>query len=123
MIKREVRSDSEMSVRWVALRRKFVEVSGGSDSVRDNLNLEPGGDSMEHQVAGFNRDLAVQQLEARARLIHDLQRALEGIQAGTYGICSECEESIGARRLDAVPWARLCITCQGLAESAAREAA
>ena len=112
-----------MSVRWAALQRKFDEVRGGGAAIRDNLNLQPGGDSIEHLVAGFNRDLAVRQLEARARLIRDLQWALEGIQDGTYGICSECEQAIGARRLDAVPWAQLCIDCQGLAESSARKAA
>lgn len=111
-----------MSVRWVALQRKFDEVRGSS-TVRDDLNLDPAGDSIEHLVAGFNRDLAIRQLEARSKLIRDLKHALEGIQQGTYGICSDCDQSIGARRLDAVPWARLCITCQGLAEGSARKAA
>ena len=34
------------------------------------------------------------------------------IDQGTYGICPECEEPISTKRLDAVPWARYCVTCQ-----------
>ena len=29
-----------------------------------------------------------------------------------YGVCPECEEPISAKRLDAVPWARYCVSCQ-----------
>jgi len=33
----------------------------------------------------------------------------ERIEAGTYGICEGCGKPIGAERLAAIPWARLCI--------------
>jgi DnaK suppressor protein len=29
-----------------------------------------------------------------------------------YGVCLECEEPISQKRLDAVPWAKYCVTCQ-----------
>jgi DnaK suppressor protein len=29
-----------------------------------------------------------------------------------FGICMECEEPISAKRLDALPWARYCVSCQ-----------
>ena len=29
-----------------------------------------------------------------------------------YGVCLECEEPISTKRLNAVPWARYCVTCQ-----------
>jgi DnaK suppressor protein len=29
-----------------------------------------------------------------------------------YGVCLECEEPISPKRLDAVPWARYCVSCQ-----------
>jgi DnaK suppressor protein len=40
--------------------------------------------------------------------------ALVRIEHGTYGVCAECEEPISAKRLDALPWARYCVTCQEL---------
>jgi hypothetical protein len=34
------------------------------------------------------------------------------IDAGEYGVCSDCEDEIGAKRLHAVPWAQRCLRCQ-----------
>ena len=49
----------------------------------------------------------------RLRLI---QRALERINDGSFGICAECEDPFGLKRLQAVPWAGHCIQCQEQAE-------
>ena len=38
-----------------------------------------------------------------------IDAALERIADGTYGHCEECEEEIGAKRLENQPWAELCI--------------
>ena len=46
------------------------------------------------------------------KLLREISDALQRIASDTYGICMECEEPISARRLDAVPWARYCVTCQ-----------
>jgi len=46
------------------------------------------------------------------KLLREVEEALRRIERGTYGICHECEEPISAKRLDAVPWAKYCVTCQ-----------
>jgi DnaK suppressor protein len=46
------------------------------------------------------------------KLLREISGALHRIDGGTYGICMECEEPISAKRLDAVPWARYCVSCQ-----------
>ena len=51
----------------------------------------------------------------RLRLI---QRALERITDGSFGICIDCDAAIGLKRLQAVPWASHCIHCQEQAEVA-----
>jgi RNA polymerase-binding protein DksA len=45
-----------------------------------------------------------------------LDRALERIKAGTYGICMECDQPISKVRLEAVPTATLCISCKSKKE-------
>ncbi len=47
------------------------------------------------------------------QLIHE---ALERIENKSYGECANCGNEIQAKRLDAVPWALLCVECQGLQE-------
>jgi DnaK suppressor protein len=46
------------------------------------------------------------------KLLREIADALHRLDHDTYGICMECEEPISAKRLDAVPWARYCVTCQ-----------
>jgi DnaK suppressor protein len=41
-----------------------------------------------------------------------IDEALERIELGTYGRCSECGKAIQEKRLSAVPWASLCVSCQ-----------
>jgi DnaK suppressor protein len=46
------------------------------------------------------------------KLLREVADALHRIEQGTYGVCLECEEPISPKRLDAVPWARYCVSCQ-----------
>jgi len=46
------------------------------------------------------------------KLLREVGDALRRIEHDTYGVCAECEEPISTKRLDAVPWARYCVTCQ-----------
>ncbi len=46
------------------------------------------------------------------KLLREISDALLRIAHGNYGVCLECEEPISVKRLDAVPWARYCVTCQ-----------
>lgn len=46
------------------------------------------------------------------KLLREVSGALHRIETAQYGICMQCEEPISAKRLDALPWARYCVTCQ-----------
>jgi DnaK suppressor protein len=50
-------------------------------------------------------------------LIQKIQRALERIEEGTFGICEECGEGIPAKRLKARPVTTLCIACKSRLET------
>ncbi|MEF2976016.1 TraR/DksA family transcriptional regulator [Subtercola sp. YIM 133946] len=43
-----------------------------------------------------------------------IDRALQRVDDGTYGQCVRCGRPIGFGRLDALPWAELCIECARL---------
>jgi DnaK suppressor protein len=51
-----------------------------------------------------------------------IEAALGRIDSENYGVCVDCGEAISPRRLEAIPWANRCLTCQEAAGSA-REAA
>jgi DnaK suppressor protein len=45
-----------------------------------------------------------------------ISEALSRIEDKSYGTCVNCQSIIGLKRLEAVPWTRLCIECQNLLE-------
>jgi DnaK suppressor protein len=60
------------------------------------------------------RDLAVQvNVEQTLKLVDD---ALERFTLGTYGLCLDCGQEIDAARLEAIPYAPLCLSCQSKRE-------
>jgi len=42
----------------------------------------------------------------------DIEHALRKIKEGTYGLCDICGQSIAPERLEALPWANLCLSCK-----------
>lgn len=50
-------------------------------------------------------------------LIQKIQRALERIEDGSFGICEECGEDIPVKRLKARPVTTLCIVCKSRVEA------
>ena len=55
------------------------------------------------------RDLALRD-RSRADL-QRVERALQKVEAGDYGTCERCGNPIAPERLEAIPWAPLCIDC------------
>src|SRR6266540_6704481 len=56
------------------------------------------------------------------RLLREVVAALGKIDEGSFGACERCGEAIADKRLDALPFARYCITCQRLIEEEERMA-
>lgn len=50
--------------------------------------------------------------ESEAKELELISAAIKRVDAGQYGICEHCEKEIPSARLEALPCATLCITCQ-----------
>lgn len=55
-----------------------------------------------------------------SRELSDIERALDRLDEGTYGICAGCSNAIPARRLEVQPFAIFCVDCQVKADRRAR---
>ncbi|MCS7039147.1 MAG: TraR/DksA C4-type zinc finger protein, partial [Caldilineales bacterium] len=55
------------------------------------------------------------------RLLAQVDEALARLEAGTYGICEQCGQTIAVERLEAVIDARLCVRCQRQQDGAATD--
>ena len=64
----------------------------------------------------FEREFEMSMASHGSETLQEIEDALERIEDGSYGKCEDCGKQIGARRLEAVPHARLCIECKSKAE-------
>jgi len=62
-------------------------------------------------VENVSRDMLAATLERERRTLGEIESALTRMQKGEYGTCCRCGVAIPKARLDALPWARLCIHC------------
>jgi len=54
----------------------------------------------------------IEQVDVARRLeekLADVERALQKLEEGTYGICDVCGDPIAPERLEAIPWATRCV--------------
>ena len=72
------------------------------------------GDGTTEAVERLNK---VGTANSIAVTLADVERALEKLRDGTYGTCDSCGEPIGDERLEAIPWATLCISCARMRSS------
>jgi RNA polymerase-binding protein DksA len=60
-------------------------------------------------TATFDREMASSLEENSMHVLAEIDGALARIDEGTYGVCVRCGKPIGQERLEALPWATLCI--------------
>lgn len=77
------------------------------DSVPDEEDLSFRNHTGENQISI---------LEGKHLMCRQIDAALQGLRAGTYGLCVDCEHPIKEGRLKVQPFARRCLTCQADAE-------
>jgi DnaK suppressor protein len=68
------------------------------------------GDGTTEAVDRLNRVGTAKELET---MLRDVERALEKIEDGTYGICDRCGRLIPEARLEVRAWSVLCVDCAG----------
>jgi DnaK suppressor protein len=74
-------------------------------------SFESGQDEAEISSNDINMNLAIE-LQERDRLtLIRIERALQKIENGSYGVCESCGAEVGMRRLMIQPLARLCMDC------------
>lgn len=64
----------------------------------------------------YTKELLFSQSTNDRFILKLIEEAIERIEDGEYGYCVNCSKEIQPKRLEAVPWARHCITCQDLQE-------
>ena len=77
----------------------------GDDAVYDNHLADTA-------TVTYDRELDYTLEENSEHVLAEIDAALKRIEDGTYGTCTSCGKQIAPERLEARPWATLCIDCQ-----------
>ncbi len=77
----------------------------GEDAAFDNHLADTATDT-------YDRELDYTLEENSEHVLTEIDAALKRIEDGTYGTCTNCEHQIPPERLEARPWATLCIGCK-----------
>jgi len=115
--------------RYSGLRRILEErrremVSEVQEKIRD-VRTEASGtpvngvlDAAESSDADIQEDIELALIQMKAETLSKIDEALNRLEKGTFGFCTECGEEISERRLRALPFALRCKDCEEAREIA-----
>lgn len=88
-----------------------------SDMTDNNDNIPDPNDRATIE-SGRSFELRIRDRERK--LLSKIEEALERVEEGEFGICEDCGEEIGIKRLEARPVTTLCIDCKTIQEQKER---
>ena len=101
------------------MQRKKEIVDVLSEVYNDTKEAEDTGiamDMADKAESSYTKEFLLSLSDTERKQLQLIDAALSRIEDCSYGICQTCQTAISKKRLDAVPWAPNCITCQQKAE-------
>jgi DnaK suppressor protein len=102
-----------------ALETKQREMLDSYNRDRAAGNAQPDDgiqDLADKAASAYSKELNFSLSDTDRAILVAVGDALKRMDAGSYGQCGNCGNTIGERRLQAVPWTSFCIDCQELQE-------
>lgn len=94
------------------LKKRAQIIESLENNKKESQNEKSGvEDSADEVTAELSRETFYKLSQTERETLFLIDIALKKIESGTYGICEECGAQIGEKRLEAIPWVRLCIEC------------
>jgi DnaK suppressor protein len=88
-----------------------------SDMTDQNENIP---DPNDRATVESGRSFELRIRDRERKLLSKIEEALQRVDDGGYGICEDCGEEIGLKRLEARPVTTLCIDCKTIQETKER---
>ena len=84
--------------------------------IADQQNQLP--ESIDRAAIASDRNFYIRLKSREGKLIQKIEKALDRIEEGSYGICETCGEDISVKRLEVRTVTEYCIECKAAAETA-----
>jgi len=108
------RKDAIMKMRDILVLRRDAlrKALAGDLSLLRELREQTAGDVVDFALDSAQHEINSQLAEVESKELGYIENALERMRAGQYGVCEGCSIRIPLARLNALPYATLCIDCQ-----------
>ena len=73
---------------------------------------DPTVDLADKAANSYTKEFLFGMTNTDRTILNMIDEALKRIHNNAYGLCATCQEEMQQKRLEAVPWAKNCITCQ-----------
>jgi len=113
-------SEEKLKKRLLDMRSEILsEVNHNTEN-----SMELGSDGVQDigdvSANTYNRQILLSLNDGQRNILTEIDDALDRIKNGEYGVCVECEEEIGTKRLEVRPQAKYCIDCKTEMEKEAK---
>lgn len=110
------REDYLLKLHQVLIKRRdaLLKVLASEVNLLEDLKTQAAAETAP--LDSIQDEITYQLVEVERRELLRIERALERIKNGQYGICENCEAPISLARLNVLPYATRCIKCQLEAE-------
>jgi DnaK suppressor protein len=106
-----------LEMRRQVMREIDNDLKQGREGAKDD-----GMDTYDLASEERDREISFLLSDRERGKLQAIQEALERIEDGSYGMCESCESEIAAGRLEALPFTRLCVSCQSDREKELKQA-
>jgi len=110
LLERKARLERELAEAEEHVARSDEVEAAGELSAYDDHAADTASETVERE-----KDFAL--AKSAESMLQRIQNALRKLDAGSYGLCDSCGRPISAQRLEALPFATLCLQCQSRSES------
>jgi len=101
-----------MKARLLEQKKTLLEsLSEQSEDMKGLVKTVESGDEADVAADVIDRTLLTSLGTQDANRLQMINNALDRINLGTYGLCLKCGKEIPQERLDALPYALMCISC------------
>jgi DnaK suppressor protein len=106
---------------WFRLEQEQRDLQRRLERTKRQLLNADAGRSSPPEAGDLEQETLIERSSHYRERLKLVIQSLQRLREGTFGLCEICEEPIGHKRLEALPTARYCISCQEQIEQAARQ--
>jgi DnaK suppressor protein len=103
--------------RLLQKKQEILEAYNKNKTYGKEADGDGAQDIADKAANSYTKEFLFSLSNTEREVLHMVDEALARLRDRRFGVCASCEDEMNVKRLDAVPWARLCLSCQEKQES------